>query len=73
MREMLFEFSQENAWLETLHFHGEPKQSKIRLSLAFAELPKQNIFQKIMRLTEIIADICLKCPEGLAWAGWPKH
>jgi hypothetical protein len=50
MREMLFEFSHENAGLETLHFHGEPKQFKIRLPLAFAKLPKQNIFQKIKRL-----------------------
>jgi hypothetical protein len=49
MREMLFEFSHENAGLETLHFHGEPKQFQI-IALAFAELPKQSIFQKIIRL-----------------------
>jgi hypothetical protein len=44
------EFSHENAGLETLHFHAELKQFKIRLPLALAELPKQNIFQKIKRL-----------------------
>ncbi len=57
MREMLFEFSHDNAGLETLHFHGEPKQFKIRLPLAFAELPKQNNYQKIKRLIRIITDI----------------
>jgi hypothetical protein len=57
VREMLFEFSHENAGIETLHFNGEPKQFKIRLPLAFDELPKQNIFQKIIRLIQIIADI----------------
>jgi hypothetical protein len=41
MVEMLF---------EALHFHGELKQFKIGLPLAFSELPKQNIFQEIKRL-----------------------
>jgi hypothetical protein len=50
MREMLFEFSHENAGLETLHFHAELKQFKIRLPLALTELPMQNIFQNIKRL-----------------------
>jgi hypothetical protein len=47
---VLFEFSHENAGLEDLHFHGEPKQLKIGLPLAFSELPKLNFFQKIKRL-----------------------
>jgi hypothetical protein len=47
---VLFEFSRENAGLEALHFHGEPKQLKIGLPVAFSELPKQNFFQKIERL-----------------------
>jgi hypothetical protein len=50
MGEMLFEFSLENAGLEALDFHGEPKQFKVGLPLAFAVLPKQKIFQKIKRL-----------------------
>jgi hypothetical protein len=36
--EMLFEYSHENAGLEALHFHGEPKQFKIGLPIAFSEL-----------------------------------
>jgi hypothetical protein len=47
---MLFEFPQENAGLEALHFRGEKKQFKVRLPLALSELPKQSIFQKIKRL-----------------------
>jgi hypothetical protein len=50
MGEMLFEFSHENADLEALHFHVEPKQFKLGLTLAFSKLPKQNFFQKIKRL-----------------------
>jgi hypothetical protein len=37
---MLLEFFHDNAGLEALHFHGELKQSKIGLPLAFSELPK---------------------------------
>jgi hypothetical protein len=57
MGKVLFEFSHENSGLEGLHFHGEPKQLKIGLPLAFSELPKQNLFQKIKRLIQFIADI----------------
>jgi hypothetical protein len=43
---MLFELSHENAGLETLHFHGESKQFKIRLPLAFAKLPSKTSFKR---------------------------
>jgi hypothetical protein len=36
---MLLKFSHENAGLEALHFHGELKQFKKGLSLAFSKLP----------------------------------
>jgi hypothetical protein len=52
MGKVLCEFSQENAGLEALHFHGEPKHLKIGLPLAFSELPKQ----KIKRLIRFIVD-----------------
>ncbi len=51
MGKVLFEFSHEKAGLEALLFHGEPQQLKIGLTLTFSELPKQNLFQKIKRLT----------------------
>jgi hypothetical protein len=44
MVEMLLEFSHENAGLEALHFHDEPKQFKIGLPVAFSKLPKQIVF-----------------------------
>jgi hypothetical protein len=56
-REMLFEFSHENAGFEALHFHRKPKQIKVRLPLALSKLSKQHIFQMIKRLIRIIADI----------------
>jgi hypothetical protein len=43
---MLFELSHENTGLEALHFHGEPKQFKIRLPLALSELSSKASFKK---------------------------
>jgi hypothetical protein len=58
---MLFEFSHVNAGFEALHFHGKPKQVKIRLPFALSKLSKQNIFQMIKRLIRIVVDInCVK-------------
>ncbi len=56
-RQVLFEFPHENAGLEALHVHGEPKQFEIRLPFALSKLPKQNCFQKIERLIRIVTDI----------------
>jgi hypothetical protein len=50
MGEALFEFFHENARLEALRFHEEPKQLKIGLPFAFSDLPKLNFFQEIKRL-----------------------
>ncbi len=49
-RQVLFEFPRENAGLEALHVHGEPKQLEVRLPLALSKLPEQNSFQKIKRM-----------------------
>jgi hypothetical protein len=40
--------------LGLLHFQGEAKQLKIRLSLTFSKLPQQNCFEMIKKL------ICVK-------------
>ncbi len=56
-RQVLFECPHENAGLEALHVHGEPKQFEIRLPLALSKLPEQNFFQKIERMIQIVADI----------------
>ncbi len=56
-RQVLLEFPHENAGLEALDVHGESKQLKVRLPLAFSKLPKQKSFQKIKRMIRIIADI----------------
>ncbi len=53
----LFEFSQKNAGLEVLHFHGELKQIKVRPPLALSKLSKQNLFQLIKRLIRIITNL----------------
>jgi hypothetical protein len=53
----LLEFPQENARLEALHVHGEPKQFKVRLPLALSKLPEQNLFQKVERVIRIVANI----------------
>ncbi len=47
----------ENAGLEALHVHGEPKQLKVRLPLALSKLPEQNSFQEIKRMIGIVADV----------------
>jgi hypothetical protein len=56
-RQVLFEFPHENAGLEALHVHGEPKQFEVRLPLALSKLPEQNSFQEIKRMIRIVADI----------------
>jgi hypothetical protein len=56
-RQVLFEFPNENAGLEALHVHREPKQFKIRVPLALSKLPEQNFFRKIERMIRIVADI----------------
>jgi hypothetical protein len=45
-REVLFEFPHENAGLEALHVHGEPKQFKIRLPLALSKLLSKTSFKR---------------------------
>ncbi len=50
MWKMLLELPHEDAGLEALHLHGESEQLKIGLPFALSELPKQNFFQKIVRL-----------------------
>jgi hypothetical protein len=47
---VLLEFPHEDTGLGALHLYGELKQLKIGLSFALSELPKQNFFQKIIRL-----------------------
>ncbi len=54
---MLFEFPHENAGLEALHVHGEPKQFEVRLRFALSKLPEQNSFQETKRMIRIVADI----------------
>jgi hypothetical protein len=53
----LLECPHENAGLEALHVHGEPKQFKIRQPLALSKLPKQNLLQKVEGLIGIVAKI----------------
>ncbi len=54
-RQVLLELPHENAGLEALHVHGEPKQFKIRLPLS--KLSEQSSFQEIERMIRIVADI----------------
>jgi hypothetical protein len=56
-RQVLLEFPHENAGLQALHVHGEPKQFEVRLPLAIPKLPEKSSFQKIERMFRIVADV----------------